>query len=46
MKVDGYNWPPRIRTAFNLWEAVLDGTDGRESVFITNDGLVGKRPPQ
>jgi hypothetical protein len=43
MKVDGYDWPPRIRTAFNLWEAVLDGVDGRESVFITSDGRVGKR---
>jgi hypothetical protein len=46
IRADGYRWPPRIRTGFNMWEAVLDGTDGRESVFIANDGWVGKRPPQ
>ena len=46
MKVDGYNWPPRIRTAFNVWEAVLESVDGRESLFITGDGRVGKRTPR
>ncbi len=35
MKVEGYRWPPRIQTAFDLWEAVLESADGRESVFIT-----------
>jgi len=43
-KAKGYRWPPQIRTAFDLWEAVLESADGRESVFITGDGLVGKRP--
>jgi hypothetical protein len=43
IEVKGYTWPPRIRTAFDLWEAVLESEDGREGVFITGDGLVGKR---
>lgn len=42
--VEGYVWPPRVRIAFDLWEAVLENADGRESLFITGDGLVGKRP--
>jgi hypothetical protein len=41
--VKGYIWPPRLQTAFDLWEAVLESADGRDSVFITEDGLVGKR---
>jgi hypothetical protein len=43
IKVTGYKWPPRIKTAFDLWEAVLENENGRGSVFITGDGLVGKR---
>jgi hypothetical protein len=43
LKVTGYKWPPRIKTAFDLWEAVLESENGRGSVFITGDGLVGKR---
>jgi hypothetical protein len=44
--IKGYRWPPQIQTAFDLWEAVLKSQDRRESVFITGDGLVGKRPPR
>ncbi|OGD20070.1 MAG: carbohydrate-binding family 9-like protein [Candidatus Aminicenantes bacterium RBG_16_63_16] len=43
IRVKGYRWPPQIKTAFDLWEAVLESADGRNSVFITQDGLVGKR---
>jgi Carbohydrate family 9 binding domain-like len=42
----GCSRPPRIKTAFDVWEAVLESDDGRESLFITGDGRVGKRPPQ
>jgi hypothetical protein len=44
MKLPGYKWPPEIRTTWDLWEAVLESEAGRESLFITGDGLVGKRP--
>ncbi len=44
MKVKGYRWPPQIKTAFDLWEAVIESVGGRGSVYITDDGLVGRRP--
>ncbi len=46
MAVSGYTWPPQIKTAFDVWEAVLESQTGRESIFITGDGRVGKRPPR
>jgi hypothetical protein len=43
MKVAGYKWPPDIKTTWDLWEAVLESEDGKATVSITDDGLVGKR---
>ena len=42
-RLAGYRWPPRLETAFDLWQAVLESDDGLESVFITQDGRVGSR---
>jgi hypothetical protein len=40
LNVKGYKWPPRIKTTWNLWEAVLESEDGREKISITSDGRV------
>lgn len=39
-KVEGYIWPPQIRTTWNQWEAVLNQEDGRGRVVIFSDGRV------
>jgi hypothetical protein len=45
MKVEGYKWPPKIRTTWNMWEAYLESNDGKDRIFITHDGRVGRIQP-
>lgn len=42
MKVPGYKWPPRIEASPNQWEAALESEDGRERVWINQEGRVIK----
>jgi hypothetical protein len=45
LKVKGYKWPPKIRTTWNMWEAYLESDDGKDRIFITHDGRVGRIQP-
>jgi hypothetical protein len=40
----GYQWPPRIYTGPETWEAVLTTADGHSSWHIRQDGLVWRTP--
>jgi hypothetical protein len=42
IKAQGFKWPPQIKVSWNQWEAYLESEDGRERIFITQDGRVGK----
>jgi hypothetical protein len=42
LKVKGYRWPPAIKHTWNLFEAVLESTDGKEKWHIAQDGRVWK----
>lgn len=42
MNVKGFKWPPQMKATWNLWEASLEGEDGKEKFFITSDGRVSK----
>ncbi len=45
IKVDGYKWPPQIRTTWNMWEAYLESEDGEDRIFINQTGRVGRILP-
>lgn len=40
----GYQWPPRLYSGPETWEAVLTSTDGQISWHIRHDGLVWRTP--
>ncbi len=43
LKVEGYQWPPRIMVTWNLWEARLDSQDRKTSLFIRQDGRLTRQ---
>jgi hypothetical protein len=43
MNVKGYQWPPQIKSTWNLWEAYLESEDGKKKIFIASNGQVGKK---
>jgi len=43
LRVEGYQWPPRIMVTWNLWEARLDSQDGKTSLFIRQDGRLTRQ---
>jgi len=45
MKLNGYNWPPKIEYTTSLFEAILQSVDGKEKWHISNDGRVWHSEP-
>jgi hypothetical protein len=43
IEIPGYKWPPRLEAIPNQWEATLESEDGRERVWINQEGLVLKK---
>ncbi|MGB7294762.1 MAG: carbohydrate-binding family 9-like protein [Candidatus Aminicenantales bacterium] len=42
MKVPGYQWLPRIEATWNQWEACFENQDGRERLWINQEGRLIK----
>lgn len=38
IKVEGFKWPPQIKSTWNLWEAFLESDNSLTKVFIRQDG--------
>ena len=42
-QIQDYSWPPRIKTSWNLFEAILESSDGRKVWSISQEGRIWRK---